>query len=38
MFINFAILQAKRLIAPNWKKTTAPTTRAWVKNIAQCMS
>lgn len=38
MFINFAIRQAKRLIALNWKKTAAPTIDAWSENMVQCMS
>ena len=29
-FIDFAILQAKQLIALNWKKTSAPTIGAWI--------
>ncbi len=37
-FTNFAILQAKRLIALNWKKDTAPSIGAWIKCMAQYMS
>lgn len=37
-FIDFAILQAKRLIALNWKKISAPTIGAWINTMAQCMS
>lgn len=37
-FINFAVLQAKRLIALNWKKTVVPTIGAWIRCMAQCMS
>lgn len=37
-FIDFAILQAKRVIAFNWKKTDSPTIGVWIENMAQCMS
>ena len=37
-FIDFAILQTKRLIALNWKKTETPTIGAWIKNMAHYMT
>lgn len=39
-FIDFAILQAKRTIAFNWKKKRkeAPAIGAWTKSMVRCMS
>lgn len=37
-FIDFAMLQAKRLIACNWKKSEPPTIGLWINSMAHCMA
>lgn len=37
-FMDFVILQAKRLVARTWKQSEPPTIKAWINSLAQCMA
>lgn len=37
-FIEYAILQAKRMIALSWKKPDPPVIGTWLKAMMQCMA
>lgn len=32
------MMQGKRIIGLNWKKTDAPTVGVWIRKMAQCMA
>lgn len=38
VFMDYCILQAKRMIALNWKKLDPPAIGAWINSLAQCMA
>lgn len=37
-FLDFSVLQAKRLISRHWKQVEPPTMGAWVNSLAERMA
>lgn len=37
MLLNFGLLQARRVIALNWKSADAPSMKQWIKELSECL-